>query len=68
MQEDTPIAVTYGELDDLVKRIKKNSVYDFLSKKPSVNSVTLQGDRSLEDLGVETLTNIEIDNIINSIV
>ena len=49
-----------GEIDDLK--------YSDLPDKPQINDVTLEGNKSFEDLGAETLTNIEINNIINSIV
>lgn len=39
--------------------------YEKLINKPSINGVTLQGDRSFEDLGVTPLTNMEILEIIN---
>lgn len=42
--------------------------YTEMTNKPQINDVTLQGNKSFEDLGAETLSNIEIDNIINSIV
>ena len=42
--------------------------YANLTDKPQINDVTLHGNKSFEDLGAETLSNIEIDNIINSIV
>lgn len=42
--------------------------YDDASSKPQINGVTLAGDKSFEDLGTNSLTNIEIDNIINSVV
>lgn len=44
------------------------SDYATLSNKPQINDVTLQGNKSFEDLGALSLTNIEIENIINSIV
>lgn len=36
------------------------SDYTMLAHKPMINGVTLIGDKSIEDLGVETLTNTEI--------
>lgn len=39
--------------------------YEQLINKPSINGVTLQGDKSFEDLGVTPLTNMEILEIIN---
>lgn len=42
--------------------------YEDLTNKPQINEVELMGNKSFEDLGSSKLTNIEIDNIINSIV
>ena len=42
--------------------------YNDFDDKPSINEVELIGNKSFEDLGAESLTNIEIENIINSIV
>lgn len=42
--------------------------YAGLINKPQINDVTLQGNKTFEDLGAESLTNIDIENIINSIV
>lgn len=41
--------------------------YKDLSGKPIVNGVTLAGSLSLEDLGIEEISNIRIDQIIQSI-
>lgn len=43
------------------------SDYEMLAHKPLINGVTLIGDRSIEDLGVETLTNTEILAIYNRV-
>lgn len=40
--------------------------YDALSNKPEINSVVLQGDKSLPDLDVTPLSNFDIDNLINN--
>ena len=37
-----------------------SSNYDELTNKPKVNGVELIGDRSFEDLGETTMTNLEI--------
>lgn len=42
--------------------------YEDLKNKPQINEVMLIHNKSLEDLNVTKLTNIEIENIINSIV
>lgn len=39
--------------------------YEQLINKPSINGVTLIGDKSLGDLGASPLTNMEILEIIN---
>lgn len=39
--------------------------YEQLVNKPSINGVTLIGDKSLGDLGASPLTNMEILEIIN---
>ncbi len=44
------------------------SDYVPLVNKPKINDVTLQGNKTFEDLGAESLSNIDIENIINSIV
>lgn len=48
--------------------VRNVTSYNSLDDKPSINEVTLIGDKSFEDLGAETLTNLEIESIINSIV
>lgn len=42
--------------------------YEQLDDLPQINDVTLIGNKSFEDLGAESLTNIDIENIINSVV
>lgn len=42
--------------------------YDQLEDKPKINDVELKGNKTFEDLGAESLTNIEIEEIINSVV
>lgn len=42
--------------------------YNELEDKPQINDVELVGNKSFEDLGAESLTNIDIENIINSVV
>lgn len=40
--------------------------YDDLSNKPSIEGITLTGAKTYEDLNLNRLTNIEIENIMNS--
>lgn len=37
--------------------------YNNLSNKPSINTVTLTGNKTLADIGINTITNAEIDTI-----
>lgn len=41
--------------------------YNPLQNKPKVNGVVLIGDKSFEDLGVETMSNLEIQAIFNKV-
>ena len=43
------------------------SDYNFLANRPQINGVTLQGNKTNEDININALTNREIDSIINSI-
>lgn len=40
------------------------SDYDLLQNKPLINSVTLQGDKSFEDLGLDGISNLELENML----
>ena len=44
-----------------------NDDYEALRNKPSINSVELVGDKSFEDLGDSPLTNLEIQEIFDSV-
>lgn len=50
----------------LANRIEVNNVsnYDLLNNKPQINSITLQGDKSFEELGLEGISNLELENIL----
>lgn len=39
--------------------------YNFLSNKPSIEGVTLQNNKTLSDLNLNSLTNREIDDILS---
>ena len=58
---------TYIEANELAA-IATSGSYNDASSKPQINGVTLAGDKSFEDLGTDSLSNIDIDNIINSVV
>lgn len=59
---ETTISVT----PELSTTVKHNTVsdYELLINKPLINSVTLQGDKSFEDLGLEAITNMELENLL----
>jgi len=41
--------------------------YERLSNKPQINGVELVGDKNIEQLGVTTMTNIEIKSIFDNV-
>ena len=41
--------------------------YNYLTNKPMINSITLQGNLTLEDLGLKEITNAEVEEIIKEI-
>lgn len=47
---------------------KPDYVYQEIGDKPSVNGVMLYQDKSIEDLGVKTMTNQEILDIFNRVI
>lgn len=65
------VARERGEQDVLLapERVVIRSVtsYEQLDDLPQINDVTLIGNKSFEDLGAESLTNLEIEAIINSV-
>ena len=64
---DTDIQTSDGEIDtDIEISTSGTNDYNDLINKPSIEGVELVGDKTLEELGVEALTNAEIDAIINS--
>ncbi len=65
-EKGVTVFVAKGEKGD--KGDPGTTNYADLTDKPKVNDVTLQGNKTFEDLGAEPLTNIDIERIINSIV
>lgn len=57
-------------LDVTVSPITPQVIKDYnkLNNKPQINEVELKNNKSLEDLNVNKLTNLEIEQLINSIV
>ena len=48
-------------------QIIETSDYNNLINKPSINEVELKGNKTLEDLGDKSLTNIEIKHIFDKV-
>lgn len=50
----------------IINRMDVNNVsdYNLLTNKPLINSVKLQGNKSFADLGLESISNIELENIL----
>ena len=50
----------------LINKMEVNNVSDYnrLNNKPLINSVTLQGDKSFEELGLEGISNLELEHIL----
>lgn len=41
--------------------------YEKLKNKPSINDVTLEGNKTIEEIGIESISNFEIEEIFNNI-
>lgn len=51
-----------------IQKVPTGNNYNELVNKPQINSVELVGNKSFEDLEIQSLTNLEIENLINSVV
>lgn len=47
--------------------ISGTSDYNDLANKPSIEDITLQGNKTFEDLGMSEMSNVEIQNIYNQV-
>lgn len=70
--EEKKMKATFSESSGMSAKFGSSQVietgdYEALSNKPKINGVTLIGDRSFEDLGEESLTNMEIISIFNRV-
>lgn len=61
--EETIITLEQQESSDIVNRN-----YEALENLPSVNGVKLIRNKSFDDLGATSLSNIEIEKLINNII
>lgn len=50
----------------MINKVDVNTVsnYNLLANKPLINSVMLQGDKSFKDLGLEGISNLELEEIL----
>lgn len=50
----------------LINKMEVNNVsdYNLLNNKPQINSVTLEGDKSFDELGLEGISNLELEEIL----
>lgn len=53
---------------NILHDVRHNPVYDYelLDKKPSIEDVTLIGNKTFEDLGLFSATNLDIEAILQS--
>ena len=51
---------------EVINRVNVNTVsdYNLLDNKPQINSVELIGNRSLPEIGVDTISNMELEYIL----
>lgn len=59
---DDALTASFGDV-----QLVSTTNYDELYNKPKINGVTLMGDRSFEDLGENSMTNMEIASIFNRV-
>ena len=67
---DLPVKLEYDEdTGQLTMKVQRGgggtNNYNALVNKPSINGVQLIGEKSIEDLGVDTMTNTEILDVFN---
>lgn len=72
--EETNLNFSIGDSQNLNFGIDSNYIiggdtsdYEKLIHKPQINDVTLIGNKTIEELGVNTMTNLEILNIFNRV-
>ena len=50
------------QVDDKIN--VQNSDYDYIKNKPQLNSVTLKGNKTFEEIGINPISNIELLNLL----
>lgn len=61
-KRDAPMDVSF----ETIIKVSDTAVSDYnnLNNKPSINEVNLIGNKSLEDLGLNVITNIELEELL----
>ena len=58
--------VEIGNLEYDVKIVNTGTLnYEELNNKPKINDVELKGNKTFDNLGINTITNIELEEILN---
>lgn len=62
---DAHLKATLGLINEVEKEVPVivEGDYEVLNNKPKINTVTLIGDKSFEDLGLERITNSELNEM-----
>lgn len=65
-QDSKPLDINLGS--DVKPVIGTALDYELADNKPSINGVTLVGDKTNEDIHIGSLSNMDIENILNSFI
>lgn len=62
---DAHLKATLGLINEVEKEVPVpiEGDYEVLNNKPKINTVTLIGDKSFEELGLERITNAELNEM-----
>lgn len=62
---DAHLKATLGFINEVEKEVPVpiEGDYEVLNNKPKINTVTLIGDKSFEELGLERITNAELNEM-----
>lgn len=66
VQSAMGISKNINASSNVTTEIRHNTVsdYDLLSNKPQINSVTLQGNKMLPEIGVDSISNMELEHLL----
>lgn len=60
---DSSLETVWSAMTDLESQIEEMSDYDTLENKPQIEGVTLEGNKTFEELNLSGITNSQIENI-----